>query len=74
MNHLKYQNYKNENTETKKPLYDELLNYTPELIKKVDGIKEKIMTHFKTNTTKIPVNQHMLAMCMGVKRNEENQK
>ena len=32
--------------------YDWLLNYISESIKKVGGIKDKIMSLFKTNTTK----------------------
>ena len=52
MNCLRHQNYKNENTETKKPLYDWLINYILELIKENGaGVKDKIMSLVKINTT-----------------------
>ena len=44
--------------------YDWLLNYISESIKKVDGIKHKIMSLFKTNTAKN----------YGGGKNQENQK
>ena len=47
--------------------FDWLINYIPEPMKKktVDGVKDKITSLFKTNTTKD---------CLGVVRNQENQK
>ena len=52
MSCLRYQNYKNENTETKNPWYDWLINYIPELTKTMGGDKNKIISLLKTN------NQH----------------
>ena len=72
MNCLIHQSYKNEITEKRNPWYNWLINYIPELIKNemVGSVKDKIMSLFKINSTKIyrkPVH------VMEVERNRENQ-
>ena len=55
----------------KNTCYDWLVNYIPELIKTMGGVKDKIMSLFETHTTRIMVNQSMSAMTMGVERNQK---
>ena len=51
MNSLRHQSCKNENTSTKSPWNDWLMNYIPELVKKtVGGVKDKSTSLFKLNT------------------------
>ena len=57
----------------KNTCYDWLVNYIPELIKTMGGVKDKIMSLFETHTTRIMVNQSMSAMTMGVERNQKIQ-
>ena len=49
---MRNQNYKNKNTETKYPCYYWLICYISEIVKMVGSVKDKIMSLFKTNTTK----------------------
>ena len=50
---LRHQNYKNENFERKNLWRDWLITQIPKLIRKmVGGVKGKIISLFKTNTTK----------------------
>ena len=57
----------------KNTCYDLLINYIPELIKRMGGVKDKIMSFIETRTTRIMVNQSMSAMTMGVERNQKIQ-
>ena len=53
MNSLKHKNYTNENTLTKSPWHNWLIRCIPELIKNMVGsVQDKIMSLFKSNTTK----------------------
>ena len=75
MNCLIHQNYKNEITEKRNPWYNWLINYIPELIKNemVGSVKDKIMSLFKINSTKIYRKPVHVKNVMEVERNRENQ-
>ena len=75
MNRFRHQNYKNEITKKRNPWYNWLINYIPELIKNemVGSVKDKIMSLFKINSTKIYRKPVHVKNVMEVERNRENQ-
>ena len=74
MNRLRHQNHKNE-IKKRNPWYNWLINYIPELIKNemVGSVKDKIMSLFKINSTKIYRKPVHVKNVMEVERNRENQ-
>ena len=51
MNSFRHQNYKKGNTETENSWYNWLINYIPEIIKKMGSVEDKIISFCKANTT-----------------------